>query len=263
MQLLLAAWLLLAQAPAPADLDEALLTAARKGDLEQVKALLAKGANLEAKTRHGVTPLYYAASRGHADVLNYLIEKGANINVEDTFYKSNALDFAIQNGNTATAKILVEKGCKFAPKALGDAVGKGDVELVKVILDKSKPTEQDLTAALTTAEKDKKTEIVELLKKGGAKPMASVEVDPALLAKYAGTYKHDTYGDMTVVLKENKLVLNAMGQQMELSAKDERTFTPPQFPQLTLQFQMEDGKPKAVKINQGNFEGMFTRVEKN
>jgi len=261
MQLLLAALLLWGQAPT--ELDEALLTAARTGDLEQVKALLGKGANVEAKTRYGVTSLYYAASHGHPDILNYLIEKGADINVVDTFYKVSALDFAIDNGNTATATILIERGCKHAPKALGGAVQKGNVEVVKAILGKEKPSAQDLTSALAAAERQKKTEIADLLRKAGAKPLASVDLDQAVLARYPGTYRHESAGELAVALKENKLVLNAMGQVMELAAKDETTFAPPQLPQLTLQFQLQDGKVKAVKVNQGNFEGIFVKVEKN
>lgn len=76
-----------AAAQPQAELDEALLTAARKGNLAQVKELLAKGANLEAKTRHGLNPLYCAASHGNMDVLNFLIEKGADINVRNTFMR--------------------------------------------------------------------------------------------------------------------------------------------------------------------------------
>jgi ankyrin repeat protein len=41
-----------------------LLDAARKGDLDTVKALIGKGAPLEAKTAYGQTPLYLAAMSG-------------------------------------------------------------------------------------------------------------------------------------------------------------------------------------------------------
>ncbi len=45
------------------DNEEALLAAARKGDLDSVKALCQKGASLETKTPYGQTPLYLAAIR--------------------------------------------------------------------------------------------------------------------------------------------------------------------------------------------------------
>ncbi|HKY03397.1 MAG TPA: ankyrin repeat domain-containing protein, partial [Blastocatellia bacterium] len=43
-----------------ADQSEQLFAAARKGDIEAVKALLAKGVDVNAKTRYGVTALFYA-----------------------------------------------------------------------------------------------------------------------------------------------------------------------------------------------------------
>lgn len=153
-----------------AELDEALLTAARKGNLADVKALLGKGANLEAKTRHGITPLFYAASHGNVDVLNFLIEKGADINVRDSFYKASALAFTVQNDHMDTALILVQKGCKDAESALPNAAAKGEAPLVKAILARGELKPEILTRALGQAEVGKKTEVVELLKQAGAKP---------------------------------------------------------------------------------------------
>ena len=71
------------QAPAA---DDDLLTAARKGDLPGVKALLEKGAALEAKSRYGQTPLFFAARNGHEEIVKFLLAKGASAEVNDTFY---------------------------------------------------------------------------------------------------------------------------------------------------------------------------------
>src|SRR6516165_991550 len=86
-------WLILAVAVAvlAADVSEDLLSAARNGELGSVKALVEKGAPLEAKTAYGQTPLYLAAMNGHEDVVAYLLEKGANTDVRDTFYKAPML----------------------------------------------------------------------------------------------------------------------------------------------------------------------------
>lgn len=40
---------------------------------------MSKGANIEAKTRDGLTPLHCAARSGHHEVVDILIEKGAPI----------------------------------------------------------------------------------------------------------------------------------------------------------------------------------------
>src|SRR2546425_543398 len=66
------------------DINEKLLTAGRKGDAEAVKALLAKGADVNGKTRYGATALSYAADKGHLEVVRILLDHGANVNVKDT-----------------------------------------------------------------------------------------------------------------------------------------------------------------------------------
>lgn len=44
-----------------------------------VSLLIDKGANYEAKTRDGLTPLHCAARSGHEAVVDMLLEKGAPI----------------------------------------------------------------------------------------------------------------------------------------------------------------------------------------
>lgn len=66
---------------AVADLNKALEQAATEGDVEQVKALIASGADLESRILDGEhTPLMRAAYRGHYEVMKILIEAGADIN---------------------------------------------------------------------------------------------------------------------------------------------------------------------------------------
>ena len=75
------------------DVNEDLLAAARTGDLVSIKALIEKGAALETKTPYGQTPLYLAAMNGRDDAVRYLLDKGANADVTDTFYKASMLGF--------------------------------------------------------------------------------------------------------------------------------------------------------------------------
>ena len=55
--------------------------ACQKGQLEIVQSLVEKGANIEAKDKSEKTPLHIASTRVNTDVVNYLILKGANRNV--------------------------------------------------------------------------------------------------------------------------------------------------------------------------------------
>ena len=47
-----------------------------------VGLLLDKGANLEAKTRDGLTPLHCAARSGHENVVDAMLQRGAPISVK-------------------------------------------------------------------------------------------------------------------------------------------------------------------------------------
>ncbi len=59
--------------------------AAKKGSLEEVKAFLNNGENVDVKDKHGMTPLYYAAVNGHKNVCEYLISQGADVDAGSEF----------------------------------------------------------------------------------------------------------------------------------------------------------------------------------
>ena len=67
--------LLLALSAAAADPKEDWWTAARKGDAPAVQTLLDKGIDVNAKTRYGATALWFAAYKGHLDVVKVLLER--------------------------------------------------------------------------------------------------------------------------------------------------------------------------------------------
>ncbi len=57
--------------------DEQLIEAAKNGDAAQVSDLLKKGADVNAKGKSDWTALMFATSRGHAEVVRLLLDKGA------------------------------------------------------------------------------------------------------------------------------------------------------------------------------------------
>lgn len=66
----------------PGGPEPGLQSAAAEGNLEQVKSLVEKGADVNsADTSQGWTALHWAVSRGHRDVAQYLLEKGARKDV--------------------------------------------------------------------------------------------------------------------------------------------------------------------------------------
>ena len=57
---------------------------AEQGYLEIVKWLKEQGADINAKTADGYTPMHSAASEGNLEVVKWLKEQGANINAKSS-----------------------------------------------------------------------------------------------------------------------------------------------------------------------------------
>jgi ankyrin repeat protein/serine/threonine protein kinase/ketosteroid isomerase-like protein len=119
----------------------ALHKAAYEGNLEAVKALIAKGVDVNAKwpKEIGATPLYLAVSKGdesflrwfgeqvkdqvkkpdhpelYADIVSLLLDNGADINVK-TSYAWTPLHLAAHLGHSDMAELLITKGADIEAK---------------------------------------------------------------------------------------------------------------------------------------------------
>ena len=193
------------------DATQDLLDGARKGDLGAVKAALASDANLESKTRYGQTPLYLAAMNGHTEVVGFLIDKGAQVDVTDTFYKNSALGFAASRKHIAVVKLLLPHSRDF-DRNLDNATSLRNPELVAAVLAAGKPSQDALDRNFELAASH--AEIGELLRKAGAQPPApGIEVDAKILDSYAGSYRADGFPlEIKIFTSEGKLHAQATGQ---------------------------------------------------
>ena len=63
--------------------DISIHKAARSGNIEAVKLLIANGADVNARDKDGETPLHKASSRGEKEIIELLIAKGADVNAKD------------------------------------------------------------------------------------------------------------------------------------------------------------------------------------
>lgn len=250
-----------AQQDAKQALNDQLYEAARKGDAAEVKALLDKGADVNAKFRYGATALFKAAERGNTEVVKLLIERGADVNVKDTFYSATALSWALQKGHTAIVVAILAKSAEEAGDVLLTGVGSGNTELVSAALATGKVPAETMTAALVQASSDaKNAPIVELLKKAGAQPPPAI--DAATLQSYVGKYRGDPGPEISIELKDDKLLgVGGGGPPLNLMALDQKTFRPVEFDGLTFTFTVEGGKVTGLTLKQGERTTPLKRVD--
>lgn len=241
--------------------SEDLLVAARKGDLPAVRALLERGADVNAKTAYGATPLSYASDKGHAEVVGLLLERGADPNAKDTFYGATPISWAAGNKHVEIVRLLLKHGATGAADALMAGVRQGHVGLVQAVLDQGGLAPDALTPALAAAMRANRDEIAELLRKAGAQPpKPEFVVDAATLQSYAGTYRSAT-GELIFAVRDGKLAGGPPGQNATMGATDKVTFFPLEYPNTTFTFEVEGERVAGLKVKRGGTIMQYKRVE--
>jgi len=68
---------------------------ASMGNMQQVKEFVENGGDINTN-EDGRTALYFAAANGHVDIVRFLLENGADPNMQDSFSKTTPLFIAVQ-----------------------------------------------------------------------------------------------------------------------------------------------------------------------
>ncbi|NER16547.1 ankyrin repeat domain-containing protein [Spongiivirga citrea] len=119
----------------------ALITAAEFGHLDFIKYLVSQGADINRTFPNQGNALIAASGRGHLEIMRYLVSKGADINHYSP-NQGNALIAAAHSNNLDAVKFLVSKGMDvdfISPNqgnALIAASGHGELETVKFLVSK-------------------------------------------------------------------------------------------------------------------------------
>ena len=94
--------------------DDALLAAAKQGDLAAAKQAREQGASLTcADGERGYFPLFWACREGHAEVAEYLLAEGTEVDMgvaSGPVAGTSALSTAAQNGHAGCAELLLGAG---------------------------------------------------------------------------------------------------------------------------------------------------------
>ena len=166
--------------------NEALFEAVKKADLEQVKLLIAEGADLNAKWmdiynkneeeistwRAVSTPLYYAVDANNMDLVKLLVEAGADVNAGAW----PPLCGAVDKNNTAIAEYLIDHGANvnaypvdegWGPLQETTAISNG-VEMAKLLLARGADINSKGYPVLNSAVYKKRRDLCEFLIQRGA-----------------------------------------------------------------------------------------------
>jgi glyoxylase-like metal-dependent hydrolase (beta-lactamase superfamily II)/tetratricopeptide (TPR) repeat protein len=132
----------------PAKRFPEILDAVKAGDLAKVKALVEKDPKIvNERLPNGTTVLFAAVANRRLEITEYLISKGAEVNIQNNFH-STPLDLACANGAPLElVKLLVEKGAdvnavaKYSGKPMDLALDGGDAAVIDYLKSKgAQPT---------------------------------------------------------------------------------------------------------------------------
>jgi outer membrane protein assembly factor BamB len=227
---------------------DALWAAVRNGDVKAIQAALDVGADVNARNEIGVTALWIAASKGKVDVIDVLLDRGADVNARDGIWYQTPLSQSMGGfgvvGNAEAVKRFLKAGAKDIDAAALTAAARGNVDLLRLVLDTGKVTQDALDAGLyAVPENAKQTRAA--LTKAGAKPLPPADPkDRTAWAALAGTYENDNATPLTVKVADAGLVV---GSSVFRPAGPDR-FTAIGNPDAGLAFDRADGKVKRVVL---------------
>ncbi|KAF5128487.1 Vegetative incompatibility protein HET-E-1 [Metarhizium anisopliae] len=123
---------------APALRDALLYWTAQQGYEDMINFLLDQGANVDVKNVLGATPLLNAAEKGHNTIAKLLLDHGASMEIEDIFYNWPLLT-AAKHGHETVVKLLLDRGANIKIKnkkgdtPLSIAAVEGHMGVVKLL----------------------------------------------------------------------------------------------------------------------------------
>jgi len=125
-----------------ADGDAALHYAAYGQDAGLVNYLIEKGAKVDLAGAQAKTPLHIAASHDRREIVTALIKRGASLEMRDDYRRTALILCARERGQAATGRVLIAAGAdvnaadKFGSTALELAAWRGKAEFIDLLLEK-------------------------------------------------------------------------------------------------------------------------------
>ena len=87
-----------------------LIAAVETGETDTVRSYLANGVHPDFAKEDGTTLLHLAARNGHLELVTFLIDRGATVDLADDLYGWTALHKAAVGGHPDIVSMLIERG---------------------------------------------------------------------------------------------------------------------------------------------------------
>jgi uncharacterized protein len=159
--------------------DGPMIRAVKAGDLAVVRALIASGEDVNARSGDGSTPLLWAVHNAETEIARVLIGAGADVDVANAYGVTPLLD-ASRTGDAAMVDLLLQAGADPArthpegETALMAAARSGSVRAVRLLLDRGADVDAaegvQQTTALMWASAEGHVDVVDALLEAGADP---------------------------------------------------------------------------------------------
>jgi ankyrin repeat protein len=178
-------------------LHQAILHFDSTKSLEAVNQLILGGADVNAKASNHVTPLHLAVQKEHKDLVELLLDNGANLEDATTNLQRRPIHIAADQSNPAIMQLLIDRGAIIdataykGATALHIAASFGNLETVKLLHAKGADIDnqdQDELIPLHLAAYKGRVEVIEYLVQNNAnyRTRAATFIAPLHLAIYGG-----------------------------------------------------------------------------
>ncbi len=239
--------------------DTPLILATRDGNLENVKTLIAEGADVNLCDWYGRTPLFHALSKRIADMMmiEFLVSSGADVNLHPTNSNTPLQESIRKKGMPGMPEFLINHGAdvnvppgsEIVP--LNEAIYSKNNELIKLLLEKGVDVnvhDNRGRAPLGLAVKSGRLELAEVLIAKGA------DID-------AGDVNGDSLLSWSLALRKNDVVEFLIHHGADLKATNRYGKTP-----LDIAIKEENLKLTKTLISGGadvNSEYLIPAIQKN
>jgi outer membrane protein assembly factor BamB len=243
--------------------DAALLDAAQQDDLAGVQRALQQGANVNARTRYNATALTLGAMNGNLEIVRALIERGADLSVRDTFYNFTPIAAATMNGRIDVIRYLVERGSPGSIDALTLALQRSNAPLFSAVLANKEVPDRVIAAAHAAVLKTGNADMIAAAKSAmtarSVSPSLIVTLPSSALQALTGSYAQAGQA-VVIALKDDQLLLTLGGQTVQIFPTSELTFVSPERPTTEITFERQGDRVERLSLRFGPQALQFARA---